>query len=304
MHEWGRCRVWGSLVAVVCLACSSESASSSKGHVFGDAGTMSHQPDAGALGGGFIDVVEPAPSPSIGVEPRDLTTDYTGKKVDIAVSLPFGGAPDRTWIDSGVTLGDGSGASVATSAAFVNESDGQFTYELTLTDPVADGWYTLTITPPQGARIGYGAPEQPAPLLAGSDGKYESRFRVGSEPLLLSVALCASKDLTLLPKLIVWFSEPVNLPASSPFEVRANGTLASCKLNMAPTAQEPMAEYTCTPPIPAGADVQVTTLAGITAVDGGLPLTSATGPIPLSVTVPAIDQNGSCRTFRESRLPL
>jgi hypothetical protein len=115
--------------------------------------------------------------------------------------------------------------------------------------------------------------------------------------------VCASNDLALFPKLIAWFSEPVNVPSPEPFEVRANGAATSCALIAAPTPQYPMAEFTCSPPVPTDADVQVTVGTGVTAAAGGLPLVSATGSIPLSVTIPPLDQGATCRIFRETRIP-
>jgi hypothetical protein len=54
-------------------------------------------------------------------------------------------------------------------------------------------------------------------------GKYESHFRVGSEPHLLAIAACASKDATLYPKLLLELSELVDVLDPPPIAATVDG---------------------------------------------------------------------------------
>ena len=63
----------------------------------------------------------------------------------------------------------------------------------------------------------FGAWRRGTAVLSGNgdydgDGKWENHFRVGSEPHLLAVAACASNDESLYPKIILSFSEVVDVP--------------------------------------------------------------------------------------------
>src|SRR5438477_10217065 len=99
MRTGGAQRGRRAAFALFLIGCSAESASSLQEHVSIDGGSA----DARTLGGGSTDSIGAMPTPSIDVQPRDLTTAYDRNVIDIEVSTPFG-EPDRSWLASGVRL--------------------------------------------------------------------------------------------------------------------------------------------------------------------------------------------------------
>jgi hypothetical protein len=170
--------------------------------------------------------------------------------------------------------------------------------------PLEDGWYALRVTASAPWRLRGQAPEgSVGPSRVGD--RYESLFRVGSAPLVLAIAACASKEDGLLPKLLMTFSEPVVAPDSLPVTVSVDGATASCTV-YDPAGMMPAAYLglTCTPAISRAAEVKVVLGAGLVAAASSKPVTDAVGSRELSVELPAPGSASDvCRTWRETRAP-
>ncbi len=154
----------------------------------------------------------------------------------------------------------------------------------------------------------FGAWRRGTAVLSGNgdydgDGKWENHFRVGSEPHLLAVAACASNDESLYPKIILSFSEVVDVPDAPPVTVTADGNAASCGVNELPSKSQPMLELRCDPPLPARAKIAVTVSPGMTAKGSMLAVDYGGGTEPRTVEVPAEVQPDTCRTWRETAVP-
>jgi hypothetical protein len=262
--------------------------------------------DAGGTGtvGTFPDGQEGPVRPTVlSIEPADLSTGLDGALVRPAVvvqSSPYGA--DQTWVTSGVELqADATGAPApALGASNSTNADGGFAYRLTPDPPLAEGWYTLLVTPPPNSYVADGAPEGPTGPTLRADGRYESHFRVGSEPLLLAIAACASNIDTELPKLIVSFSEPVQVSDPLPIQVMVDGSSRSCAIY---DPGKTKLGLTCDPAIPSTSDISVSISAGITSVASGSPLRDMSGQTQISIHLPAELGQSVCRTWRETWVP-
>ncbi len=89
-------------------------------------------------------------------------------------------------------------------------------------------------------------------------GGYESVFRVGSEPLVLGIAACASQTVEFLPKLRLDFSETVSNPGGdASVEVIVDGASQHCALYDPWSESAASFGLTCVPAIAATAEVEV-----------------------------------------------
>jgi hypothetical protein len=266
----------------------------------GGKGTLARNetPDAHVAPGGGESGPDAFPT-HVSVEPADLTTDAEGLPLRVLVS---GVGVDGAWLSTGAGLVDVSGAAVAVDRTVSTSSVGDITLDLAPASPLTTGWYSITLEPPAGVLLSGGEPEGPLPISRRADGAYESRFRIGSMPLLLAVAACASTDLGSLPKLILSFSEPVTLPSPLPLGVQINGNPTECVVYDVFGPQK--VGLTCTPEMPADATISVTVSGGIVATAGGAPLRDATGATTMNVDLPPMPSPYvSCRTWRETRTP-
>jgi hypothetical protein len=219
----------------------------------------------------------------------------------------FGGVtlPAQDWFDSAFTLRPETSPDAIDVTRSLTVDDVQEKYVLSPTKPLADGWYTLDIVanddmalPSQGARD-YGPP---GPDDVGN-GKLQSHFRVGSEPHLLAVSACASMDASLYPKLLVSYSEVVDVPDPPPIAVTADGKATPCTVNEPPSKENPVLELTCQPAIPARSKLTVTLSAGIVASTSALPVQlGGSDPDSRTIDVPEPTTGAVCRTWRELEL--
>jgi hypothetical protein len=278
------------------LACSSSGTSASG------------KPDTGGTPG--RDSGGPLPYLTLQVDPENLRTglDGTTVKPSVLASPSFGypGVTDGGQFAVDFELqADPTSATVPSAGKFDSPGQGGgVAYRLTPTSSLTAGWYTLLLTGPPGSRVSGFRLEGPAGPSLRKDGKYETHFRVGSEPLLISVAACASKGDGLLPKLIVWFSEAVLVPDPPPVQVTANGAATSCTVYDPPSPNRPNGVgMSCDPAMPADADLIVSIAEGFTSAASGLPLRDVDGNTQITVQIPPANPGDTCRTWRETRVP-
>jgi hypothetical protein len=263
-------------------------------------------PDASDAGPGTIgtnpgpDASDPyLPATTLSVEPSHQTTANDGAKVLVAGYSMFG-TGDTSWLDAGVTLTGGAAHESVPFTGALQVTDNGFAYTLTPTSPLSAGWYSVLMAPPSGAFYFNGtSDEHPESATRRPDGTLESRFRVGSSPLLLAVAACASSVLSSLPKLILTFSEAVDIAATPPIGVTVDGNKVS--FGAPDRGDKTMVEFICSPAMPAAAAITVSLTEGIVAVGGGGPLHDATGATTMSLELPPAESNAPCRTWREMR---
>jgi hypothetical protein len=239
-----------------------------------------------------------SPDPSVyhlAAQPVDLTTGHDGASVRIALIAQDGLPPSFTMPDLGLQR-HANGAKLPATVAFEQVAAGppgvsKDAFVLHPDSPLDDGWYDFVI-----GKAAVGGSHA-------ADGASVSSFRVGSEPLLLGVGLCASDDPSLLPKVLLDFSELVKLPAGDPpVDVYVEGQPASCAINGIPSDSNPSLELTCTPPIPAAASVSVQLRPGIVSLASGIALGTSAGPLPQTIQVPA-EVEAACRYWRETSVP-
>lgn len=283
------CQVWGALAVLApCLvaACDGETGFVETG--FGGAGGQV------SAGGGASSDSGPL-GMSLAPKPADLSTGHDGAAVVISATcqsfLPPG-APAP-----GLSLRTHPGdvvVPVTLESMVLDASPGPpCGWVLHPLSPLGPSWYALVL---EGGAFTWGHQR--------TDGAWESRFRVGSQPLLIAVSACASDNDQLLPKVRLDFSEGVTLPAGEPpIDVLVDGKPASCALYDPPSDQSPSLGLTCSPPIPAGAAVTVTVGTGIVSAASGLPLETSSGPLPKSFELPPIAQYAACRYWRETVVP-
>jgi hypothetical protein len=239
------------------------------------------------------------PATTLSVEPSHGTTANDGAEVRV-VGYSMFGTGDTSWLDAGVTLTKGASHESITVTRALAVTDHGFAYTLTPASPLSAGWYSVLVAPPSsGFYFNQASEERPDLAIRRPDGTLESRFRVGSSPVLLAVAACASTVLTSLPKLILTFSEAVHISATPPIHVTVDGSNVS--FGAADRANDTMVEFTCSPAMPAAAAITVSLSEGIVAVAGGEPLHDATGARTITVELPRTEANATCRTWREIR---
>jgi hypothetical protein len=246
------------------------------------------------------DAQEPLGFVQLAVTPAHLTTANDGSHVELRGSNPFGTA-DRAWLETGVSLlNEADGSTVPFTTALTDTEQGGFSYDMTPTTPLTDGWYTLLVSPPADGRFVGSTYEGPATAVQRDDGKYETYFRVGSGPLLVAVAACASQDLNAFPKLILSFSEEVVLPSVLPVHLSVGFDSPKCVVNQ---TTETGAYLSCSP-IPTAEDALVVAVSeGIVAKAGGSALRDAVGSTRMDIGLPPATPSLPCRTWRDARKP-
>jgi hypothetical protein len=228
------------------------------------------------------------------LEPGDLTTGHDGASVRIAVKVSGSYLSPPPSVSA--TLRRHPSDEIVATTLVMDEGDAEPLMPSWVLQPDAlldEGWYALVVAD-DGKSAAYNAHQRP-------DGSFEARFRVGSEPLLIGVAACASQDLTLLPKVRLDFSELVELTAAAPVQVFADGAPVSCQVYEPPSSSG--MGLTCTPPLPAGAAISVEVGVGFTSVSSGLGLKTSTSPLPRTFELPPILQYQACREWRENVTP-
>jgi hypothetical protein len=256
----------------------------------------SQNSDAGSPGDGSSSPLPPDPSVyHLAARPADLSTGHDGASVSIALVAQDGLPPSFTMPDLGLQH-HANGAKLPATVAFEPIAAGppgvfKDAFVLHPGSPLDEGWYDFVIgmAAVGGTHVVVGASV--------------SSFRVGSEPLLVGVGLCASDDLSLLPKVRLDFSEPVALPAGDPpIDVTVDGQPASCALYDPPSDVNPGLGLTCTPPIPAAASVSVRVRPGIVSLAASVALRTSAGPLPQTIDVPA-EVEAACRYWHETSVP-
>lgn len=247
---------------------------------------------------------------SLRLEPTHLTTGLDGALVrpSLVAWANLVNHTDRAWVAAAVTLRTSPLNGIVPTTGAFEDADagtvGDFTYRLTPTAPLATGWYVLSVLPPSDYGVAPSAGvDGPAGPIRQADGTCESYLRVGSDPLLLSVAACASDKVDSFPKMIVWFSEPVQVPDPTPIQVMIGGAPATCTVYDPAVPGKPELGLSCDPAIPAGADVVISITAGITSIATGAPLRTVAGETRATVQLPAAQPYVSCRTWREVGVP-
>jgi hypothetical protein len=114
------------------------------------------------------------------------------------------------------------------------------------------------------------------------------------------VAACASRIESSLPKLILSFSEPVDLTATPPVRVSVDGSTPDCVIYQ--EFDKTRVGFTCSPEMPATAKITVSITEGIVALGGGAPLHDPMGATAMTVDLPPAAPNTSCRTWRETQV--
>jgi hypothetical protein len=234
--------------------------------------------------------------------PRNLSTGHSAELVPTLTARQGPFPVDRDWVPSSFAISDASGVSVPTTGAFDGTAANVgFVYKLVPEGPLAEGWYTIRLSPPASFHLIGEVPEGPISPSRSADGSYDSYFRIGSKPLLLAVAACASANDGTLSKLILSFSERIRLPDPPPVVVTVDGSPRTCSVYMSDA--NPIIGLTCDPAIPSVSEVSVSIGEGIASESTSAALRSAAGGTTVTISLPAALDGSPCRTWRETAPP-
>ena len=244
----------------------------------------------------------PAYSTSIDLAPPNLSTGHSAALVPTLTAHQSPFPIDRDWVPSGIAISDASGVNVPATGTFDSTAaNAAFVYKLVPDSALAEGWYTIRLSPPASFHLVGEVPEGPVGPSRRADGSFDSYFRVGSEPLLLAVAACASTNDGTFPKLILSFSERIHLPDPPPIALTADGSPRTCSVYMSDA--NPLIGLTCAPALTSVSDVSVSIGEGIVSESTSAALRSVTGGTTMTVSLPAALDGSVCRTWRETVPP-
>lgn len=243
--------------------------------------------------GGLVD--SGAPLPKVQAYPADLTTNHDGTTVRIALWAQFEMQLQKVAPHASLRSLSSDGIVLTTTASGPLDGGIMGLSETVLTpaQPLSEGWYALVLSTDAKTAIQSGHKR--------TDGGWESRFRVGSDPRLLAVSACASKDDGLLPKLRIETSELTKLTtAEAPVTVVVDGAEAQCTVYSPPSAGDLAISLSCTPTIPVASQISVTVGAGIVGASSDKPLHTSAGPLPQTFELPPGQLQYGCRSWRET----
>lgn len=162
----------------------------------------------------------PAPSPKVGVEPIDLTSDAAHARVRIllvAVATEIDPL-DIQAIASAATLVDETGSSIPFDVEVTTEPTGVFNpatnrtfVDLIPVDPLPSGWNQARLSEIPDGWSTYSSWSR----AGDGDAAYVARIAGGSSPVVQSIEVCAGEG-SAVQKLIVRFSQSVKAVGASP----------------------------------------------------------------------------------------